>query len=146
MGQALDRVGLSGLADRRLTDLSGGEIQRAKLARALAQEPQVVILDEPTAHLDIGHALWAFETVAELVRQGMTALCVTHDINLASRYATDLVLLSDGRAGATAGPAEVLSPDALEQAYGCPVEVLDRGELGIVVLPAARSVVGGPRR
>ncbi|MDX1392987.1 MAG: ABC transporter ATP-binding protein [Gemmatimonadota bacterium] len=144
--QALARVGLSDLADRRLTDLSGGEIQRAKLARALAQEPEVVILDEPTAHLDIGHALWAFETVADLVDRGMTALCVTHDINLASRYATDLVLLSEGRAGAGAGPAEVLSPVALERAYGCPVEVLDRGELGIVVLPASRSMAGRPRR
>jgi len=138
---AIARVDLAGLRDRRLTDLSGGELQRAKLARALAQDPDVLILDEPTAHLDIGHALWAFQTIAELVAAGaLTVLCITHDINLASRFATRLTLLDGGRVTAHGSPAEVLRPDVLGEAYECEVLVEARGEAGIVVLP----VVGHP--
>ena len=139
---AIHQVGLDSLAHRRIGDLSGGEAQRAKLARALAQEPDVLILDEPTAHLDIGHAMWAFETMAELVGQGITAVCVTHDMNLASRFADDLVLLCDGTARPRGPASEVLSPEALSSAYDCELGVEDRGPLGHVVLPAAHS--GGP--
>ncbi|MFV1987354.1 MAG: ABC transporter ATP-binding protein [Gemmatimonadota bacterium] len=140
---AIRRVGLDSLAHRRIGDLSGGETQRAKLARALAQEPDVLILDEPTAHLDIGHALWAFETVAELVRRGITAVCVTHDMNLASRFADDLILVCDGNAGPRGTPSEVLSAEALSSAYECEVAVEDRGPLGHVVLPVGRPDSAG---
>lgn len=133
--RAMRRVGMSDLSDRRLTDLSGGERQRAKLARALAQEPDVLILDEPTAHLDIGHALWAFETMAELVAAGLTAICVTHDMNLASRYADDMVLLAGGRLTNSGSPSTVLEPAALAAAYDCGVRVEDHGRAGRVVLP-----------
>jgi iron complex transport system ATP-binding protein len=136
---AVERVGLSAISDRRIGDLSGGEVQRAKLARALAQEPEVMILDEPTAHLDLGHALWAFETVAELVSQGITAICVTHDMNLASRFADDLVLVCDGDAGPCGSASEVLSPEALSSAYECEVDIEDRGALGHVVLPVGHA-------
>jgi len=138
IAEAIERVGLADLADRRLTELSGGELQRAKLARALAQEPELLILDEPTAHLDMGHALWTFESLIDLVEEhGISALCITHDINLASRYGHEVILLSDGVTAAAGAPSEVLTPEALGAAYGCRVDVEDRGAIGHVVLPIA---------
>jgi len=136
VAEAIERVGLTRLADRGLTELSGGELQRAKLARALAQEPEVLILDEPTAHLDMGHALWTFESLVELVEtRGISALCITHDVNLASRYGHDVILVSHGVAAAAGPSSDVLTPDALGVAYGCTVDVENRGALGYVVLP-----------
>lgn len=138
VAEAIERVGLAELAGRGLTELSGGELQRAKLARALAQEPDVLIIDEPTAHLDMGHALSAFESIAELVRtRGISALCITHDMNLASRYGDEVILMSDGVATAIGTPHEVLTPAALGTAYGCTVEVEDHGRAGHIVIPVA---------
>jgi iron complex transport system ATP-binding protein len=138
---ALERVGLRSLADRGLTELSGGEIQRAKLARALAQEPDVLILDEPTAHLDIGHGLWAFENLIGLVQAGVTAVCVTHDINLASRFADRMILLADGCVTAHGSVAEVLDPEGLSDAYGCSIRVEPHGDAGYVILPMSSTSV-----
>lgn len=140
---ALARAGLAPLADRPLSALSGGERQRAKLARALAQEPGVLILDEPTVHLDVGHALWAFGAMRELVDEsGLTVICITHDLNLASRHADRAVLLSAGRVVHEGSPGDVLEPAALTAAFDCRLVVQDLGELGVAVLPAARD--GGP--
>lgn len=138
---ALERVGLLGLCDRGLTELSGGEIQRAKLARALAQQPDVLILDEPTAHLDIGHGLWAFENLTELVRAGVTAVCVTHDINLASRFADRMILIADGGVTAQGRVADVLDPGGLSDAYGCTIRVEAHGDAGYVILPMSSTRV-----
>lgn len=143
VSRTLARTGLSELDARPVSDLSGGERQRAKLARALAQEPDVLVLDEPTAHLDIGHGLWVFDAMRELVaHHGLTVLCITHDMNLASRYADHIFLLADGAVVADGPPREVLDPAALEAAYGCSVDVRDLGDLGHVVLPTAFT---GPR-
>lgn len=143
VGRTLARTGLADLDTRPVSDLSGGERQRAKLARALAQEPEVLVLDEPTAHLDIGHGLWVFDAMRELVSDhGLTVVCITHDMNLASRYAARIVLLADGGVVATGPPRDVLQPSALEAAYGCAVDVRDLAELGHVVLPTAFP---GPR-
>jgi len=136
--RTLERTGLADLEARPVSDLSGGERQRAKLARALAQEPEVLVLDEPTAHLDIGHGLWVFDAMRELVAEhGLTVLCITHDMNLASRYAGRVVLIAGGGVVAAGPPRVVLRPDALETAYGCRVDVRDLGALGHVVLPTA---------
>ena len=134
---ALEQTSLNDLQVRSLADLSGGERQRAKLARALAQEPEIVLLDEPTAHLDLHHALWTFSLMRRLVRQfGVTVICVTHDMNLASRYADKIVLLSAARMLMAGEPGEVLSSSALAEAYECDlqVEVAPPG-LGYYVLP-----------
>ncbi len=145
VGDALGRVELAGLAERGLDQLSGGERQRAKLARALAQEPDVLLLDEPTAHLDLGHAVWFFELLRELRdRDGVTIVSVTHDLNLASRFADGVILMSAGHVVATGEPGAVLVPDVLARTYGWPVRVEDLGELGRLVVPLARARAGSP--
>jgi len=108
-------------ADRPLDTLSGGERQRARLARALAQQPRVLALDEPTLALDIRHEMEIFELAGRLVRRGVTVVLVTHNINLASRYADDLVLLSEGQIVAAGRAAEVLREDVLETVYEWPI-------------------------
>lgn len=136
VGRTLERVELAGLADRRLTDFSGGELQRAKVARALAQEPRTLLLDEPTAHLDLGHEVRIFRLVDRLVREdGLTAVTVTHNLNLASRFAHRLVLLVEGRVVEEGTAAEVIRPGPVERAYGWPVTIQDAGPDGRVVVP-----------
>jgi iron complex transport system ATP-binding protein len=122
--RALERCDVASLADRWLWTLSGGEYQRVRIARALAQEPQLLVLDEPTASLDLRHEMELFELVRGLVdQQGLAALLVTHDVNLASRFADRLLLLSDGNAVATGAPADVLRREQAESVFGWPVAV-----------------------
>ena len=122
--RALERSDVAGLADRWLWTLSGGEYQRVRIARALAQEPQLLVLDEPTASLDVRHEMELFELVRRLVdQQGLAALLVTHDVNLASRFADRLLLLSDGNCVATGSPAEVLRREQAESVFGWPLAV-----------------------
>ena len=133
---ALTWAGLDRYADRPLSELSGGERQRAKLARAIAQEPRILVLDEPSAHLDFRHALWIFEALRDRVRdRALTVICITHDMQLASRYADRMILLAAGEAMAAGRPGDVLASPALAAAYGCGVRVESRGELGYSVLP-----------
>jgi iron complex transport system ATP-binding protein len=135
---ALRSTDLLSLENRQLAELSGGELQRAKLARALAQAPSVILLDEPTAHLDLGHAVRFFELLRELIGRGdWTVVCVTHDLNLASRYADLIMLLSAGELIIQGEPDEVLEPEALERTYGCSVRVENLGALGKMVVPLA---------
>lgn len=143
---ALRRTDVAGLADRPLSAVSGGELQRAKLARALAQEPDVLLLDEPTAHLDLGHEVRIFGLVRSLVaRQGITALSVTHNLGLAGRFADRIVLLAAGRVVAAGPPGDVLRPEVVGRAFGWPVEVADLGPLGLHVVPlTAAEGAGGP--
>lgn len=133
---ALEWADLRHLAARPLAELSGGERQRAKLARAIAQEPGVLILDEPSAHLDFRHALWIFDALRERVHeQALTVICTTHDMQLASRYADRMILLAAGEAVAAGPPGEVLASPALAATYGCEVRVESLGDLGHSVLP-----------
>jgi iron complex transport system ATP-binding protein len=122
--RALERCDVAGLADRWLWTLSGGEYQRVRIARALAQEPQLLVLDEPTASLDLRHEMELFELVRRLVdQQGLAALLITHDVNLASRFADRLLLLSDGNPVASGAPVEVLRREQAESVFGWPVSV-----------------------
>ena len=122
--RALERCDVAGLADRWLWTLSGGEYQRVRIARALAQEPKLLVLDEPTASLDLRHEMELFELVRRLVdQQGLAALLVTHDVNLASRFADRLLLLSDGNAVAAGAPMDVLRREQAESVFGWPVAV-----------------------
>jgi iron complex transport system ATP-binding protein len=133
--QALERLDLAALGDRSLRTLSGGERQRAVLARALAQQPRLLLLDEPTAALDLGHAQQLLELVDDLRRdEGVTVLSSLHDLALAGQYADRLALLDRGRLVATGPPAEVLTAGVLWQHYGARAEVA-AGPDGVRVHP-----------
>jgi iron complex transport system ATP-binding protein len=106
------------LADRFVSDLSGGEQQRVHIARALAQDPRILLLDEPTTHLDINHQIEVFELLLRLRDQeGIAILCVSHDVNFAAEYCDRIVLMKAGRATAAAPPTEAITPESLREAY-----------------------------
>ncbi len=118
------------LADRPVTELSGGELQRVIIARGLAQESPIMLLDEPVAFLDINHQIQIFDLLARLnAEEGRSILCVSHDLNLAGGYCERLILLSDGRCVTDGPPAEVLTEQRIETVYGCPV-LVDEGPSG----------------
>jgi ABC-type cobalamin/Fe3+-siderophores transport system ATPase subunit len=122
--RALERCDVVALSDRWLWTLSGGEYQRVRIARALAQEPQLLVLDEPTASLDLRHEMELFELVRGLVdTSGLAAVLVTHDVNLAARFADRLVLLADGAVRGAGAPADVLRRDVVEAVFGWPLAV-----------------------
>ena len=123
VARAMDRADVTLLARRRIDTLSGGEWQRVRIARALAQESRLLLLDEPTAALDLGHEMEVFELVRELVADGLAAVIVTHQLNLAARFADRIELLDQGRVAAHGGAREVLDPDLLERVFGWPVAV-----------------------
>ncbi|QLG28717.1 heme ABC transporter ATP-binding protein [Halorarum halophilum] len=116
--EAMERAQVAEFADRAVTTLSGGERQRLLFARALAQQTPALLLDEPTASLDINHQLRTFGLVAEAVADGKAALAAIHDLNLAARFCDRLVLLADGEVRATGSPEAVLADDALAEAFG----------------------------
>jgi iron complex transport system ATP-binding protein len=120
---ALEQCDAWDLRNRSTDGLSGGEWQRVRVARALAQAPRALVLDEPTASLDVRHEMELFELVAALVHGGLGALVVTHQLNLAARYARRLLLLGGGRLVAAGAPREVLRREALEEVFRWPVAV-----------------------
>ncbi|MGB0911422.1 MAG: ABC transporter ATP-binding protein [Nitrospirales bacterium] len=121
---AMQDLDVAHLADRLITDVSGGERQRAIIARALAQDPQILLLDEPTAFLDLHHQLDIARILRRLNRdRGLTVVLVSHDLNLASQYCDQLMLLEGGRIVKTGTPEDVIQPDVLERVYGCEVLV-----------------------
>jgi iron complex transport system ATP-binding protein len=135
VADVMDRLELTGLAGRPVTRLSGGEQQRAVLARALAQQPRVLLLDEPTAALDLGHAQQVLDLVDSLRRQdGLTVLTTLHDLTLAGQYADRLTLLAEGRVAAQGTAAEVLTAATLRTHYGARAQVV-AGPDGPAVLP-----------
>ncbi len=137
----LQRLGATELAPRQLTTLSGGEAQRVVIARALAQHAPVLLLDEPTGSLDIGHQLEVLDLVEELRHEvGLTVLCTMHDLTLAGQYADQMLLLADGEVAAFGTPAEVLTEATLSKHYRATVRVLHDGDRLIVV--PIRSRVG----
>jgi len=120
---ALERCDVHRLAERRIDTLSGGEWQRVRIARALAQEPRALVLDEPTASLDIRHEMESFELVRTLADAGMAALVVTHQINLAARFADEVLLLSAGRVAAAGAPQQVFDRDTIATVFNWPVTI-----------------------
>lgn len=141
MRSAIESLDLAGFARRRLGTLSGGEAQRAVLARALAQEAPVLLLDEPTTGLDVGHAVEVLDVVDGLRRsQGLTVVTAAHDLTLAGRYADRLVLLAAGEVVAEGEPRAVLDEATLQQHYGSGLRVLDDPDGPIVVPVRSRNV------
>jgi iron complex transport system ATP-binding protein len=131
------------LRDRPFGELSGGEQQRIIVAMALAQEPQVLLLDEPVVHLDVSHQVEILELIEQLNRErGLTVLAAMHDLNLAALYFDRLVLLDGGRLVAEGTPADVLQEERIRQVFGTPVLVREhptRAAPHVVLLPLARK-------
>lgn len=137
--QALAQTGLLDLSARRLSSLSGGQQQRAWIAMVLAQEAEVLLLDEPINHLDLNHQVEILDLLTDLRLQGKTLVVVLHDLNLASRYADQLVLLHQGQILQQGPAAAVLQAATIEQAYGQAVTVVTDPVFGTPwVIPTGR--------
>jgi len=123
-GQAMTFTQVDHLADRRLSQLSGGERQRVMIARAICQQPRIMLLDEPTAALDPAHQLHIMQLMQRLQEEeGVTVLMVSHDLNLAAMFGSRILLIKDGRGILSGTPEEIITPDNLRQAYGCAMHV-----------------------
>ncbi len=136
---ATELVGITELTQRRFDELSGGERQKVILAMALAQQPKLLLLDEPTVHLDISHQVETLDLVRSLnLRQGLTVIAAMHDLNLASLYFDRLILLKEGRVSADGTPAQVLTEDKISEVFSASVRVESHPTTGvphIVVIP-----------
>ena len=138
--RAMERTDTLQLAGRRVTELSGGERQRVILARALAQEPRILLLDEPAAFLDIRHEVEMYDLLHDLQRAGMTVVSVLHDLNIAALYCDRLVLLAGGQVVGVGTPAEVITYPTLTAVYGTEVYVTMNDVTGALnVLPLSRE-------
>ena len=120
---SLKDMDLQSLQNNRFNELSGGERQRTIIAAALAQEPELLLLDEPTAALDLGHKIKLMRILKKLQSRGMAIMVISHDIELMARYCDRLTLLFKGEVLANGTAAEVIQPDLIKQAYDCDVEV-----------------------
>lgn len=124
---------LEEFALRDINELSGGQRQKVIIGRALAQEPKILLLDEPTANLDLKHQLEVLNLVKEQTRSGVSAIIAIHDLNLALRYSDKVIMLNYGKVFA-AGGLEVLNPENIEAVYGIKVRVINHSK-GIFVIP-----------
>jgi iron complex transport system ATP-binding protein len=141
VADVLTRLDLAQLADRQLMTLSGGELQRSQLARAVAQETTVLLLDEPTTALDLGHQQEALELVDQLrVERGMTVISTMHDLTLAGQYSDRVMLLDEGRVTALGPAEEVMTAEALSALYGASIRVINDDGL-VIVLPDRRGLM-----
>ena len=135
----LRRCDVEGLEQRRVDTLSGGEWQRVRVARALVASPRLLLLDEPTAALDVGHEMELFELFRRLAAEGLGVLVITHQLNLAARFADRLVLLDRGRTVAEGRPAEVLREEVVSAVFGWPVAVTSWCDGAPQVVPLRRA-------
>lgn len=126
------------LADRSITEISGGERQRVIIARALTQEPRILLLDEPTSHLDINYQIEILDLIKELSKR-LVVIAVFHDLNLAARYCDELILLSDGIIFASGKPEEVITPENIESVYG--IEVIVKHDSGRLIIHPQRKPI-----
>jgi len=136
--RVLESLGIAHLAGRAVTEVSGGERQLALVARALAQEPATLVLDEPTASLDFGNQVRVLEKILALAAGGISILFATHDPDHAFLTSQRVLLLAEGRALEIGAPAEVIRPDSLQRLYGVSVEVLPLAGGRHTCLPALR--------
>ncbi|MEP6549912.1 MAG: ABC transporter ATP-binding protein [Gemmatimonadales bacterium] len=135
---ALAQAGVADLETRDTDALSGGEWQRVRIARALAQKTPALVLDEPTTFLDVAHEMAIFELLSSLARSGMAVLLVSHQLNLVARFADTIVLLDHGKVAISGSPAEVMRADRLEAIYGWPVVITRDPAVGAPALVPLR--------
>ncbi len=132
-------AGVGALLDREVDTLSGGEWQRVRIARALAQGGEALVLDEPTTYLDIAHEMEAFELLGQLTREGMAVLLVSHQLNLVARFAEWMVLLHEGTVASSGTPDDVMRGEILERVYGWPLVVTRDPAVGAPALVPLRG-------
>ena len=138
--RALALTDTEGLVDRRVDELSGGDLQRLTLAQALAQEPSILLLDEPTSHLDFNHRLQVLDVVRSLADGGLAVLAVFHDLDMAARYSDRLVVVANGATAVQGTPQEVLTRETLANVFGVAAVIGSDPVTGTVqVLPVMRS-------
>ena len=135
----MDAASVDTLSDRRTDTLSGGEWQRVRVARALAQETDAVVLDEPTTFLDIAHEMACFELFADLARAGRAILVVSHQLNLVARFADRVILLASGELVADGTPEQVMRGETLERVYEWPLVVSRDPAVGAPTLVPLRK-------
>ncbi|HLD35903.1 MAG TPA: ABC transporter ATP-binding protein [Planctomycetota bacterium] len=144
---AMDITGCSGLRERMVTELSGGELQRVFLAQALAQEPKLLLLDEPTSHLDIGHQVEILHLLKQLNKEnGLTIVVILHDLNTAGEYCNRLILMEEGKIYKSGSPVEVLTYQNIEAVYKTVVVVKDNpisGNPYVIPVPKDRWETNG---
>jgi iron complex transport system ATP-binding protein len=139
IARAIDEAEVAPFIDRTTDELSGGEWQRVRIARALAQEAAALVLDEPTTYLDIAHEMSAFELLDVLARRQQAILVVSHQLNLVARFAQRVVLLHAGTVAAAGPPAEVMRGDVLERVYEWPLVVTRDPAVGAPALLPLRG-------
>ena len=139
VARAVARTEIEPYMDRTVAELSGGEWQRVRLARALAQGGVSLVLDEPTTFLDVGHEMAVFELLGRLAADGMAVLLVSHQLNLVARFAHRMVLLHRGRVAGEGAPAEVMQASLLESLYDWPLVVARDPAVGAPALIPLRS-------
>jgi iron complex transport system ATP-binding protein len=136
--QALAQAGVEDLAERNTDALSGGEWQRVRIARALAQHTPALVLDEPTTFLDVAHEMAIFELLWSLARSGLAVLLVSHQLNLVARFADTIVLLDGGKVATSGPPADVMNAEKLESIYRWPVVITRDPAIGAPALVPLR--------
>ena len=136
--QALAQAGVDDLAERNTDELSGGEWQRVRIARALAQTTPALVLDEPTTFLDVAHEMAIFELLSSLANSGLAVLLVSHQLNLVARFANTIVLLDEGKVASSGSPADVMKAEKLEAIYRWPVVVTRDPAVGAPALVPLR--------
>jgi iron complex transport system ATP-binding protein len=139
VADAVARTAVEDLLSRHTDELSGGEWQRVRIARALAQGGDTIVLDEPTTFLDVGHEMAVFELLASLAAGGMAVLLITHQLNLVARFAQTVVLLHRGLVAATGSPVDVMAGPILERVYDWPLVVGRDPAVGAPMLIPLRS-------
>ncbi len=139
VARAVDEAEVAAFMGRTTDELSGGEWQRVRIARALAQDAKALVLDEPTTYLDIAHEMSAFELLDVLARRGQAILVVSHQLNLVARFAQHVVLLHRGAVAAAGTPADVMRGDVLERVYDWPLVVTRDPAVGAPALVPLRA-------
>lgn len=132
VSKIVDCLNLQDIAMRDINQLSGGQRQKVIIGRALAQEPEILLLDEPTTNLDLKHELEVMDIIWDQSRGGVTAILSVHDLNIAVRYCDNIIMLKNGRIFAVGGK-EVLTPENIKSVYGVNAKVIKDSEMNIIV-------------